>query len=108
METGAEAGQGWHGSAPYRALLGIDQAGLAWEWLRRDPDYVACALRRPSTPLSVSEVREDPAALPWGLHFCGGPRSIRARGALVLACRAGPFGGSGAGNCRRARRPRRA
>lgn len=29
----------WHNPAPYTALVGIDRAGLMWEWLRRDPAY---------------------------------------------------------------------
>lgn len=66
MEPGPDGGPGWHGSAPYRALLGIDQAGLAWEWLRRVPAYIT------HVPSAVGDglmLREDPAALPWGLHF---------------------------------------
>jgi len=67
MEPAAEVGPDWHRSAPYRALLGIDQAGLAWEWLRRDPAYIAIAHSDAVAP--SRDLREDPAALPWGLHF---------------------------------------
>jgi len=69
MEPGADGGPDWHGSAPYRALLGIDQAGLAWEWLRRDPLYIACSGGGSSAVRDGAALREDPAALPWGLHF---------------------------------------
>jgi len=78
MEPGAEGAPGWHGSAPYRALLGIDQAGLAWEWLRRDPTYATCVARGSPRVPPEDDVREDPAALPWGLHFRGGSKPFRA------------------------------
>lgn len=41
MGPGADGRPDWREGAPYRALMGIDAAGLAWEWLRRDPDYAA-------------------------------------------------------------------
>jgi len=85
MASAAERICDWRDGAAYRALLSIDQAGLAWEWLRRDPAYVAFAAGR--NPPS-SDVREDPAALPWGLHFRGRPAPHRARSPLALECRA--------------------
>lgn len=69
MESGADGGPGWRSSAPYRALLGIDQAGLAWEWLRRDPVYIAAWPKGSPAGRDGTMLREDPAALPWGLHF---------------------------------------
>lgn len=29
----------WHDAAPYARLVTLDRAGMAWEWLRRDPAY---------------------------------------------------------------------
>jgi len=75
----------WRDGAPYRALLGIDQAGLAWEWLRRDPAYVACAALHGSGAGDHELIREDPAALPWGLHFLRGAAPFGAGGSLAVA-----------------------
>jgi len=45
MGPAPEGRPDWRDSAPYRALIGIDRAGLAWEWLRRDPAYAALSAR---------------------------------------------------------------
>jgi len=56
----------WRDPAPYRLLRGIDRAGMRWEWLRRDPDYVAWYT-------SASKATRDQPGnvdrLTWGLHF---------------------------------------
>jgi len=77
----------WRDGAQYRALLGIDRAGLAWEWLRRDPAYIACAVRRPPVAGDRDLIREDPAALPWGLHFLRGAGPFGIASSLALAGR---------------------
>ncbi|WP_448659182.1 transcriptional regulator domain-containing protein [Sphingomonas sp. CJ99] len=57
----------WRDPGPYARLARIDRAGLMWEWLRRDPGYVAwysCASKamdHRSTDL--------PGLAQWGLHF---------------------------------------
>ncbi|WP_374414940.1 transcriptional regulator domain-containing protein [Novosphingobium colocasiae] len=53
----------WHENTAYARLHGIDRAGLMWEWLRRDPDYIAWHARASS----ATRGRADPRA--WGLHF---------------------------------------
>lgn len=53
----------WRESTAYARLRGIDRAGIMWEWLRRDPDYVAWHARASS----VTRGSADPLA--WGLHF---------------------------------------
>ncbi|MFC3698829.1 transcriptional regulator domain-containing protein [Sphingobium xenophagum] len=55
--------QAWRESTAYARLRGIDRAGIMWEWLRRDPDYIAWHARASS----VTRGRVDPRA--WGLHF---------------------------------------
>jgi len=56
----------WRDPAPYARLKGIDRAGVMWEWLRRDPDYVAWYT-------SASRATQDHGGerdpLLWGLHF---------------------------------------
>ncbi len=57
-------GSDWRNAAPYDALAGLDRAGIMWEWLRRDPDYVAWHVQASTATRGVR-----PAPLLWGLHF---------------------------------------
>lgn len=53
-------------------LLGIDRAGLMWEWLRRDPDYIAWYARASAvTRGSGDDGTCDPAT--WGCTFAEDP-----------------------------------
>ncbi len=95
----------WRDAAAYRRLVGVDRAGLMWEWLRRDPDYIAWHAR-------ASRVTRGAEVPRWGLHFrrgaraeCpGGPdhlvRRTRSRNAsghrLSDPCRRPRWGPSGA------------
>ncbi|WP_406693891.1 transcriptional regulator domain-containing protein [Sphingomonas cannabina] len=38
-----------------------------WEWLRRDPDYIAWHARASVATRGVSGIGPDPSR--WGLHF---------------------------------------
>ncbi|WP_443020080.1 transcriptional regulator domain-containing protein [Sphingobium sp. Cam5-1] len=53
----------WRESTAYARLRGIDRAGLMWEWLRRDPDYIAWYAQASS----ITRGSADPRV--WGLHF---------------------------------------
>lgn len=64
----------WRDAARYSRLRGIDRAGLMWEWLRRDPNYIAWYARASR----VTRGTENP--LRWGLHFRRRPPSRRAGG----------------------------
>lgn len=99
MARAVEPRVDWRDGARYRALLGIDRAGLAWEWLRRDPDYVACAARHRAVAGNPDLIREDPAALPWGLHFLRGSGPFGIGSSLAVAGRPRSFGGAGARGC---------
>ncbi|WP_176591873.1 transcriptional regulator domain-containing protein [Sphingobium sp. EM0848] len=57
------APENWRDPGPYAALHGIDRAGLMWEWLRRDQDYVAWYAQASRMTRGTA----DPAH--WGLHF---------------------------------------
>lgn len=60
----------WRDNAAYRALHGIDRAGLAWEWLRRDPDYAAYSHQASAgAPNGSMLVQTEANALQWGLYF---------------------------------------
>ncbi|WP_373278325.1 transcriptional regulator domain-containing protein [Sphingomonas pituitosa] len=87
MGPAADLRPDWRDDAPYRALAGIDRAGLAWEWLRRDPSYAAMATRlgRLGDVGGQSLVPEADARA-FGLCFCRGSRAVGARGAAALAC----------------------
>jgi hypothetical protein len=73
MGRGAEDRPDWHDAAPYRALMDIDAAGLAWEWLRRDPAYGAWWEAQPVAPVQLVQgipiVEAMRGARQWGLHF---------------------------------------
>lgn len=82
MGRGAEGRPDWRDDAPYRALMGIDAAGLAWEWLRRDPDYAAWWQAQPVTEAQLLQGIPIVAAMRrahhWGLHFRRAARPPRA------------------------------
>lgn len=54
----------WNDAASYAYLRNADRAGLMWEWLRRDPGYLAWHVQ-------ASSVTGGPRCdiLDWGLHF---------------------------------------
>lgn len=66
----------WRDPSNYEALLNLDRAGWAWEWLRRNPDYIALTTqlplpgRRPAQPGSgLKIIKATDAATGWGLQF---------------------------------------
>lgn len=68
----------WHPSAAYLYVLHLDGAALAWEYLRRHPDY-----RR---DWRHQRGRVGIAARRWGLHWLENP-SLDARDAHPAWCR---------------------
>lgn len=54
----------WREAARYRALHGIDRAGLMWEWLRRDEGYVSWFAQAGAARGAGLRTIES-----WGLHF---------------------------------------
>tara|TARA_R110000787_G_scaffold15402_4_gene47511 strand:- start:5676 stop:5957 length:282 start_codon:yes stop_codon:yes gene_type:complete len=68
-------GSGWQDAAFYRALLQCGRAGLAWEVLRRNPEYRKEIIHAPQQ-LRCQQVgptllkgAESGIAARWGLHF---------------------------------------
>lgn len=61
----------WRDGARYARLHGIDRAGLMWEWLRRDPDYIAWYTQasRATRGAAGSDRSPLPDPAKWGLHF---------------------------------------
>ena len=78
----------WRMEGNYRPLIGLDRAGLAWEWLRRDPAYVeASAVRNCGVSRSVITDAAEPSwSARWGIHFRGRAGSACASGTHSLAC----------------------
>lgn len=77
----------WRDARPYERLRGIDRAGLMWEWLRRDPEYVAWYVRA-SRATRGSAMPAELDAEQWGLHFRRRSCPRRTRSADHLARRA--------------------
>lgn len=63
-DQGAES---WRDARRYTRLRGIDRAGLMWEWLRRDSDYIAWYARASQTTRGSAMRAAEP--IQWGLHF---------------------------------------
>ncbi|WP_367112984.1 DUF6499 domain-containing protein [Sphingomonas sp.] len=80
----------WRDGGQYTRLRGIDRAGLMWEWLRRDPGYIAWYARASDATRGAAPA--GPAADPvqWGLHFRRGPGTRRTRSQDHLARRPRP------------------
>jgi len=76
----------WRDPEQYRHLLDLDRAGWAWEWLRRNPEYVDEARDKPAVDIDVvgasrMTILRCSALLrggPWGLSFRGRGRSLRS------------------------------
>ncbi|WP_420853289.1 transcriptional regulator domain-containing protein [Sphingobium estronivorans] len=67
----------WTGEAPYRGLAEAGRAALAWELLRRDPDYTpTVAIGDDAGMLAAAD---SGFVTRWGLHF--------RRGSGALICR---------------------
>lgn len=65
MRSEASGGHDWRDGAAYAPLLGADRSLIAWEWLRRDPDYVVAA--RTALGDGGGRRRADPRAAQFGL-----------------------------------------
>jgi hypothetical protein len=64
---GCALGQ-WREAASYAPVLAGGRSALAWELLRRDPEYCAEAAGRDSTRAIVAPWN-NASVLRWGLHF---------------------------------------
>lgn len=105
----------WRDPTNYKSLLTLDRAGWAWEWLRRNPDYIArtnqiptrSPLEQPGTRLRVITTSDAKEARDWGLHFRRSSSPSGHRCLHLLASRLGYIGAGrrdAAGAARRRRR----
>src|SRR4030088_2833024 len=61
----------WRSPAAYASVSDLDPSGLAWEFLRRNPEY-----RREDRAVSEeahSNDQTEAVACPWGMRFCVAP-----------------------------------
>lgn len=84
---GPDSGATWRDCEHYRPLRRIDRAGWAWEWLRRDPDFITAVrqagpgLRRAVSngekskstfePLRIIDAADTERFGRWGVIFRG-------------------------------------
>ncbi|WP_443478746.1 transcriptional regulator domain-containing protein [Novosphingobium aerophilum] len=71
----------WQDSESYAYLKKADRTGLMWEWLRRDPAYLAWHAK---ASLLTGGHSSEP--LNWGLHFRGRAGPGLSLGPDNLAC----------------------
>jgi hypothetical protein len=58
----------WLDAKAYAAVRRFGRAALAWEVLRRDPEYRAAFARLNSTPIQ-GRAADSAFVARWGLHF---------------------------------------
>lgn len=85
MAAGENYTPDWRDAAAYEPLRDADRSFLAWEWLRRNPDYRAAAERALSgdSRPDLMQPREAPEL--WGLHAFESP-SMTAPEARPIWC----------------------
>jgi len=61
---------GWRDEAIFRRLRGIDRTGVLWEFLRRDPAYIAWYESAVSSRVAIDSADGALAdASQWVIHF---------------------------------------
>ena len=63
----------WRSPAAYQYATAMEPAGLAWEFLRRNPDYRTTY----DTASAQADHGTDGPARRWGLRFPGGSKPPR-------------------------------
>lgn len=82
---GAVSDQSWRSEERYQDLSRYSAADLAWEFLRRNPDYRA-DFHKTHEVASDGSRQADPARWArWGLTFPGRPGTFSRRAGGVLA-----------------------
>ncbi|MBY8829166.1 DUF6499 domain-containing protein [Hephaestia sp. CMS5P-6] len=75
----------WQSAKAYQGLRAAGRSALAWEVLRRDPDY-PWAARAAKSILPVAA--PDAFVARWGLYFRGRPKpTLRSRARHLERCR---------------------
>jgi hypothetical protein len=74
--------QNWQDPTHYRALAGVDRAGIMWEWLRRDPAYIDWYEKASQTTCGSPPPGSGSPSF-WGLNFAESP-DISAQQARII------------------------
>ena len=82
------AGRDWRTKAPYDAVEDFTPRELAWEYLRRNPDFIRDQ-RRASKPSANPDAAES-VAQTWGLRFRGRPALRLTTNCSVLVTQSRP------------------
>jgi len=72
----------WRSGAAYDDLEELNLRGLAWEYLRRNPDYIAEYRDVVNEPAGTAEVKQTCRS--WGLRFRGRPEPPSDDRACIL------------------------
>lgn len=76
----------WRSEDRYSGLNGASPSDLAWEFLRRNPDYQRDFERIKIRRAFSAETGAGPDPIRrWGLTFCGGPGAAGGRASDLLA-----------------------
>jgi hypothetical protein len=62
----------WRDPSSYQPLLKLDRVGWAWEWLRRNPEFVAAMPKssvQVATEPRVVTLLDAPLVARWGILF---------------------------------------
>jgi len=80
----------WRDPSRYQPLLKLDRVGWAWEWLRRNPEFVAAmpksSVQGAMEPRVVT-VSDAPLAARWGILFCRARRRLLESIRLLIRAR---------------------
>lgn len=77
--------EAWRSDERYKPLGGCSAADLAWEFLRRNPDYRSEFQQAHEVTSAGSEPADPARWARWGLSFRGGSAAAGLRAAGVLA-----------------------
>jgi len=100
QEPGEPSRASWRDPTNYKSLLTLDRSGWAWEWLRRNPEYIVLTTQlptrarvdQPGTRLRIITVSAAEEMRDWGLRFRRGAKPPGHRCLHLLAGRLGCIG----------------
>ena len=80
----------WRDPSSYQPLLKLDRVGWAWEWLRRNPEFVAAMPKssvQVATEPRVVTLLDAPLVARWGILFrWAGRRLLESIRLFIRAC----------------------
>jgi len=80
----------WRDPSSYQPLLKLDRVGWAWEWLRRNPEFVAAMPKssvQVATEPRVVTLLDAPLVARWGILFRWAGRRLLESIRLLIRAR---------------------